>query len=261
MAQNCIIIEHQENGVSYLTLNRPEKHNALNEQLIVEFQEHLVELDKHTDTRVIVLRGEGKTLCAGADLDFMKKMIHLPSEQNIAQAEELAHLFQTLASLSKPTICLAKGAIKGGGVGLLCCCDIVIAEESTNFCFPETKVGIIPSTIAPYVLHALGFRTTQYLYLTAKVFDVFEAEKYGLIHEIVPNGNLQESANKYIEMLLANGPNALVHAKKWLKKLMSWNEDTIKESAELIAKIRVSPEAQEGLQAFFEKRKPSWAKQ
>ncbi len=258
MNSDCVLIKQDDNGIVTLTLNRPDRHNAFNEDVINSLQVILDTINHDSAVRVVIIQANGKNFSAGADLEWMKKMIHYSHDDNVKDAMTLMNLLKTLASLKKPTIALVQGSAFGGGVGLLACCDIVIAEEDANFCFSEAKLGLVPATIAPYVIRAIGLRNTQYLFLTAKKFDVSVAQRIGLIHEIVPQGKLSEVAEQHCAHLLANGPKALSIIKNWLVRIQPNNDQALIESAELIADVRISDEAQEGLSAFFEKRKAQW---
>lgn len=258
MASNIVLVEESADGILTLTLNRPDYHNAFNEEVIKKFHSQLLKADQDSHVRIVIIRANGKHFSAGADLGWMKKMISYSEAENISDAMTLMSLLKTLYSMSKPTIALTHGSAIGGGVGLLACCDIVLAEEEANFCFSEVKLGLIPATIAPYVIRAMGSRATQYLFLTAKRFDAITAQRLGLVHEIVPQKSLDSTCQTVCDQLLSNGPFALKATKGWLAHLDSMNEEFLVESAKLIAKIRTSAEAQEGLKAFFEKRKAQW---
>lgn len=258
MSSDNLLIDYSNSGIVTISLNRPHCHNAFDEDLIEELQTILIKIDQDKAVRVVVLAAQGKHFSAGADLNWMKKMANYNEQENIQDAMKLRSLLKTLYSMSKPTIGLAHGSTLGGGVGLLACCDIVLAEETATFCFSEVKLGLIPATISPYIIRAIGVRAAQFLFMTAKKFDARQAEQLGLVQEVVPAGRLVEACDQLCNQLLANGPEALKITKQWLNKIQPLDDDLLTESAKLIAEVRISDEAQEGLTAFFEKRKANW---
>lgn len=255
-----ILVDTKTNGIGMVTLNRPDRHNAFNEAVITQLTNILIQLQHDATIRVILLCAKGKNFSAGADLEWMKSMMHYSQEENIADVMKLVKLLRILSSATKPTIALAKGITMGGGVGLLACCDIVIAAADAQFCFSEAKLGLIPATIAPYIIHAIGPRAAQYLFLTAKKFDAHTALNLGLIHEIIsPAQTLDEEGMITAKRLLENGPEALTLIKQQIAQISPGNDDqAAKETAQLLATVRASAEAQEGLSAFLEKRSPRW---
>jgi methylglutaconyl-CoA hydratase len=253
------MVNKSDNGITTVTLNKPQIHNAFDEYLIQELTKTFRLLNEDKATRVILLNANGKNFSAGADLNWMRRMVNFSREENVHDAMKLVELLQTLISISKPTIALAHGSTLGGGVGLLACCDIVIATETANFCFSEARFGLIPATIAPYIISAMGIRAARYYFITAETFRAHDALRMGLIHKIVPEYSLPIGI-EIAESLLQNGPNALVAIKKMLNRFQTIDENLLNETAQWIADARVSPEGQEGLAAFFEKRKPKWDK-
>ncbi|NRB24023.1 enoyl-CoA hydratase-related protein [Shewanella sp.] len=247
------------NGVGQMILNRADKHNAFDEVMITEMIHTLEHLASNDECQVLVLKANGKNFSAGADLNWMRKQAKMDFEQNLADANELAKLMSTLDKFPKPTIALVQGAAFGGALGLICCCDIAIANERASFCLSEVKLGLIPAVISPYVVRAMGQRASRRYMLTAERFTAEKALELQVIHEI--NDDLEAAAEPIIQALLANSPQGMT----WVKTLLSRLEDgvidaqTLDYTSERIANIRVSNEGQEGLNAFFDKRKPNWS--
>ncbi|MBL4816973.1 MAG: enoyl-CoA hydratase/isomerase family protein [Shewanella sp.] len=247
------------NGVGQMILNRADKHNAFDEVMITEMIQTLEHFATNDQCQVLVLKANGKNFSAGADLNWMRKQAKMDFEQNLGDANELAKLMSTLDKFPKPTIALVQGAAFGGALGLICCCDIAIANERASFCLSEVKLGLIPAVISPYVVRAMGQRASRRYMLTAERFTAEKARELQVIHEI--NDDLEAAAEPIIQALLANSPQGMT----WVKTLLSRLEDgviddaTLGYTSERIAKIRVSNEGQEGLNAFFDKRKPNWS--
>ena len=246
------------NGVGQMILNRADKHNAFDEVMITEMIQTLEHFATNDQCQVLVLKANGKNFSAGADLNWMRKQAKMDFEQNLGDANELAKLMSTLDKFPKPTMALVQGAAFGGALGLICCCDIAIANERASFCLSEVKLGLIPAVISPYVVRAMGQRASRRYMLTAERFTSEKARELQVIHEI--NDDLEAAAEPIIQALLANSPQGMT----WVKTLLSHLEDgviddaTLAYTSERIAKIRVSNEGQEGLNAFFDKRKPNW---
>ncbi len=247
-----------EDDLGIITFNRPAQHNAFNEYFIHKLTRFLTYLNEEPKIKIVMLTGNGENFSAGADLEWMKKMAHYTQEENLADAMQLVYLLKTLFNLQKPTIALAKGKTLAGGVGLLSCCDIVIAEEKALFAFTEAKIGLIPATISPYVINAIGAHKAKYYFLTAQPFNAYEAQQIGLVHSVVKEDNLYNEGLKIANRLTKNGPQALTAIKKLVTRFVQNDDSLLLETAELIAKIRISEEAQTGLTAFFEKRQPIW---
>ena len=246
------------NGVAELILDRAEIHNAFDEVMISEMISVLSYFAEHKQCQVLVLKANGKNFSAGADLNWMRKQAKMDFEQNLNDAKALAKLMQDLDTFPKPTIALVQGAAFGGALGLICACDIAIATTRASFCLSEVKLGLIPAVISPYVARAMGIRASRRYMLTAERFSAETALKLNVIHEICDD--LDAAAKPMIDALLANSPQGMA----WVKTLLSHLEDgvidqkTIDYTSERIARIRVSTEGQEGLNAFFEKRQPNW---
>lgn len=247
-------------GVAVVALNRPDVHNAFNETLISELTEVLNVLDEDDAVRAVVLAGNGKSFCAGADLNWMKKMAGYSAEENLADAQALALMLRTLNGLSKPTVARVQGAAYGGGVGLTACCDIAIAAIEATFALSEAKLGLIPATISPYVIEAIGARQARRYFLTGERFDAAEAYRIGLVHDIVPIADLDDRINEVLGTLLLAGPRAQLECKALIRGVAHRPIDAavISGTAEHIAAVRASPEGKEGVAAFLQKRAPAW---
>ncbi len=246
--------------VATIRMNRPDVHNAFDDILIAALTAELRRLDQLPEARVIVLAANGKSFSAGADLNWMRRMAKYSREENLRDAMALAGLMRTLDSVKKPTVARVQGAAFGGGVGLVACCDIAIASTQAAFSLSEVRLGLIPSVISPYVIAAIGERAARRYFLTAERFDAVEARRIGLVHEVVDSGVLDESVAIIVGQLLKGGPQSLAAAKKLIADVSRRPMDDAlsAETARRIAAIRVESEGQEGLAAFFEKRKPDW---
>jgi methylglutaconyl-CoA hydratase len=244
--------------VAWLTLNRPEVHNAFDDRMIAELLDALAAVRNNNQVRVLVLRSEGKNFSAGADLGWMRSMAAKDYDENIADAAELSRLMQELDELPQPTIALVQGAAFGGAVGLAACCDIALATPASSFCLSEVKIGLIPAVISPYVMRAIGTRQARRYMLTAERFSAEEALRIGLVHDVAED--LQQTAQPLIEALINNSPAAVTAAKSLAMAVdqQPLNANTRQLTIERIAEIRVSAEGQEGLSAFLEKRAPNW---
>lgn len=248
-------------GVAFLTLNRPEVHNAFDEHVIDALITALNELDANQDVRVLVLNSNGKNFSAGADLNWMRGMAKKNLQENLEDAGQLAELMRRLDTFSKPTIALVQGAAFGGALGLIACCDIAIATKKASFCLSEVKIGLIPAAISPYVMRAIGEKASRRYFLTAERFFAEQAHHLGLVDILVDdNDALTPAGEEQIAMLLNNSPAALTAAKALIKAVSEQpiNQAVIDDTSRRIAEIRVSDEGQEGLTAFLDKRKPAW---
>lgn len=261
---DSILLSTDSRGVATLTLNRPEKHNAFDGALIAELTRKLVQLNNDDRTRILILTGAGKSFSAGADLNWMRSMAKFSEADNIEDALKLAELMDELNALRKPTIARVNGAVYGGGVGLVACCDIAIAADTAKFVLSEVKLGLVPSVISPYVIAAVGEHQARRYFLTAEAFDAEQAQKIGLIHEAVTPAKLDEAIGKEVNLLLKAGPKALTACKELIAANTAASVSTRRalkqKTAQLIAQLRVSEEGQEGLAAFLEKRPPNWIK-
>lgn len=262
MTENPLIVDVAVEGRATVTLNRPDVHNAFDDKLIALLTRELDALDRNPTVGVVVLAAAGKSFCAGADLKWMRRMAEYSEAENQADAEALAAMMKTLNRLSKPTVAEVQGAAYGGGVGLICCCDIAIASEAAQFSISEVKLGLIPSVISPYVVAVIGERQARRYALGAETFDAIEAKRIGLVHEVTAAEDLQAAVDAMVEALLANGPAAMAETKDQIAGVANRPVDDrlIAAAAARIARIRVSDEGCEGVAAFLEKRKPGWAR-
>ncbi|EJL6398147.1 enoyl-CoA hydratase-related protein [Vibrio navarrensis] len=260
--QHDVLCNVSAQGVATLTLNRVEKHNAFDGVMIAHLLVELERLSADPSVRVLVLQANGQHFSAGADLLWMRSMAGQSKEHNYQDASELARLMQTLDSFPHPTIALVHGSAFGGALGLICCCDIAIATQDARFCLSEVKLGLIPATIGPYVCRAIGQRQARRYMLSAETLDAANALRLGLLHQVVGSQPyaLREVLDELLHRLLHNGPNALIQAKRLCQQCDNQpiTPELIEHTIALIAQIRVSPEGQEGLNAFFSKRAPAW---
>jgi len=243
-----------------LTLNRPEKGNALSGPLLQAFLETLNTLSVEKNCQVLVLTAKGNHFCAGADLAWMQTLTDEKANRDDAQL--LADVLQTLYHFPAPTLALAQGAIRGGGMGLLAACNIVIATETASFGFSEVKLGLTPSIISPYVLAAMNKRAVEYYFLTGENFTAADAYRLGFVHKMVKETNLISAGESLVKQLLKNAPHALREVKTLIHNIdgEKISAALIQKTAEHLARIRKTPEAKEGIQAFVEKRDPTWSK-
>ena len=255
-----IILQTDARGVATLTLNRAEKHNAFDDRMITDLLRALDKIEKDNSIRILVLRAAGKSFCAGADLDWMRRMADYDFAQNLADARQLARLMYQFDRLNKPVIALVQGASLGGGVGLVACCDIAIASQDAIFSLSEVRLGLIPSVVSPYVIAAIGSRAARRYFLSGERFDAARALQLGLVHEVVEPESLDASLEQCIDALLNSGPSAQAAAKELIQQVQgrAIDDSLIEETARRIAEVRASDEAREGLNAFLEKRKPDW---
>lgn len=259
---NDLLSQIDERGVATLCMNRPEIHNAFDDRLIRALIDELKRFAADPNVRILVLKGSGKSFSAGADLGWMRRMADYSREENLQDALQLAELMRRLNDFPRPTIALIQGAAYGGGVGLVACCDMVIASHQASFCLSEVKLGLIPAVISPYVVAAIGPRAARRYFLTAERFGAEEACRNNLVHELVAAEELEARGADLCRLLLKNGPDAMSAAKELLATVARGPIDQamIQDTAERIADIRASSEGCEGLTAFLEKRTPSWVK-
>jgi methylglutaconyl-CoA hydratase len=249
-----------ENAVATVTLNRPEVHNAFNEHVISNLIDCFERVENDDNIRVMILQSTGKSFSAGADLSWMKKMASYSEDQNLADAQQLALMLSKLFYLSKPTIAKVQGSAFGGAVGLVACCDIAIASRMSKFCLSEVKLGLIPATISPYVIQAIGPRLAKRLFMTAEVISSMRARRIGLISEAVSEDELDSEVANIASQLLKNGPVAVSLAKSLVDYVAfkPIDADMMRYTSKQIAAVRVSNEGQEGIAAFLEKRPANW---
>lgn len=253
-----IIIEKKKN-VALVTLNRPGVHNAFNNELISDLSDVFDKLNSDDSVRVIVITGNGKTFCAGADLNWMKSVVNYSYEQNLDESLKLAELMFLIFTHTKPVIARINGSAIGGGVGLVSVCDILIAAETAKFGLSEVKLGLVPAAISPFVMERIGPTKSRELFITGERISANKALEYGLINNVVSLSDLDEAVNEKVNMILQNGPEAIKSVKKMIFDVTQMKFPELTEyTARLIANLRLSREAQEGMNAFLEKRKPNW---
>ncbi|ALK33766.1 enoyl-CoA hydratase/isomerase family protein [Burkholderia plantarii] len=246
--------------IATVTLARPEVRNAFNETTIAELTAVFGELDARDDIRAVVLAADGPAFCAGADLNWMRRMAGYTDDENRADARRLARMLEAVYRCGKPVIARVHGDAYAGGVGLVAACDVAIAAAPARFCLSEARLGLIPATIAPYVVRALGERASRRYFTTAEVFDSARAAQLGLIHEAVPAEALDAAIAQLGETLRANGPAAVRTAKRLVAEVAgrALDDALIEQTADWIAATRAGAEAREGIAAFLDKRTPSW---
>jgi methylglutaconyl-CoA hydratase len=249
----------RKGAIEYLTLNRPDVRNAFNEVMIAELTQWAVAIANARDVRVVVIAGAGKVFSAGADLTWMSKQVNYSQEENQRDAEAAAAMFNALDTLPVPVIGRVHGAALGGGAGLAAVCDVVVADDHVVFGFTEVKLGILPAVISPYAVAKIGRSTSRELFLTGKRFDAARAREIGLVHAVVPATELDAAVERYVGEFLSAGPEAIANAKALIRRVWTAEPSEIGTiTAEAIATRRVSPEAQEGMKAFLEKRRAAW---
>ena len=250
----------KQRGVARVTLNRPELRNAFDDELIRQLHGAFQEISRDESIRVMVLAGNGPAFCAGADLNWMKRMAGYDYEENLADATALARMLAALDRLPKPTIARVHGPGFAGGTGLVAACDIAVGTPEAKFCLSEAKLGLSPATISPYVIRAMGERSARRYFLTAEVFDAEEAFRVGMLSVLVPAEKLDATVASLVEHLLAGGPEAHAKIKALIRAVAGRRPDDalVAETAQRIAEIRGSSEGKEGIAAFLEKRKASW---
>lgn len=254
------LVKESQGAVLRLRLNRPQLHNAFDAGLITALTGALASAAVDQDVRIVVLEGAGASFSAGADLNWMRGMAAASEMENREDALALARLMRTLDELTKPTVARVHGAAFGGGVGLIACCDIAIGVPGAKFGLTESKLGLLPAVISPYVIAAIGSRQARRWFASAEIFDAAEAHRMGLLHQVVAEEALDSAVQRQIDLLLKAGPLASASAKTLVRETASQHDrDTLDAAnAALIARLRVSPEGQEGLAAFLEKRPPAW---
>lgn len=255
------IVTEIDSGVGIITLNRADRHNAFDDVLIQELVRALGVMGRDDSVRVVVLSSTGKSFCAGADLGWMREAGALSLEENQRDARVMAEMLKRIATIPKPTVARVQGPAYGGGVGLVAACDMAVATFETKFALTEVKLGLIPAVISPHVIAAIGERAARRYMLTAEAFSAAEAYRLGLIHEMVPDeAALDEAVGEWVTALLKNGPRALAECKALIRSVANrpLGPEVVDYTVDRIANLRVSPEGQEGLGAFLQKRKPNW---
>jgi methylglutaconyl-CoA hydratase len=246
------------NGVGQIILDRPSKHNAFNQQLILEFISTLEQFNNNPDVHVIIVRSNGKNFCAGADIDYMRSMAGFTEQENIDDAQQLAALFGQLYHCSKPTIALVQGWALGGGIGLMCSCDFVIATSDAQFCFSEVRLGLIPATISPFVVRKIGADAAKRYFMTADTLNIKTALQTNLVNQECDRDSLEANGLELAETLRSNAPNAVKACKHLVHQLDPIAPEVQTLTTTLIAKTRQSEEAQRGLKAFLDNTAPKW---
>lgn len=255
-----VLFEVNERGIATVTLNNPDKHNAFDDLIIKQLTQTFQQIAARDDISVMILAANGKSFSAGADLSWMKRMASYSYEDNLKDASALANMLKALNFLPQTTIAKIQGAAFGGAVGLASCCDIVIASTKASFCLSEVKLGLIPATISPYVVNAIGLKACRRYFQSAERFFSDKAMHLGLVDEVVAPEALTAEIEKMVNTLLTNSPQARRQAKQLAFDVayQTIDKNLLNNTSERIALIRVSDEGQEGLSAFFEKRQPSW---
>lgn len=250
----------QRDGVRMVGLARPKIHNAFDEVLIAELTEVFRQADEDPAVRAVLLHASGPSFCAGADLEWMRRVAGYGRAENLADAHALAAMLAAIATCGKPTVARVQGNAFGGGVGLIACCDIAIGSSEAIFALSEVKLGIIPATIGPYVLAAIGARQARRYFVSGERFDAAEAQRIGLLHEVVAPSGLGARTDAVLDALMLAGPRAQREAKLLLRAISGRPIDgeVIADTAERIARVRATDEAREGVGAFLAKRAPAW---
>ena len=250
----------KDDHVFRITLNRPEVRNAFNDIMIIELTDAFEQIRKLKGIRVVVLGGAGKAFCAGADIHWMQKMIAFTFEDNLRDAIKLANLLEAMYNCTRPIVAKVQGAAIGGGTGLVAVADIAIASPDTTFSFSEVKIGLVPACISPYVIKKVGEAHSTEFFITGERLSAQRMYEAGLVSRIVPSDQLDSEVEKVVAALLRSGPRAVQMCKELVRKVPGMGVSDMKSyTARAIADMRVSDEGQEGMQAFFEKRKPRWA--
>ncbi|WP_101048929.1 enoyl-CoA hydratase/isomerase family protein [Macromonas nakdongensis] len=243
-----------------VTLTRAEMRNAFNDEVVAELTQVFTELGQRDDVRAIVLAAEGPAFCAGADLNWMRRMADYSREQNVADAGALANMLRVIYTCPKPTVARVQGDVYAGGMGLVACCDLAVSVDTAGYCLSEVKLGLIPATIGPYVARAMGARAAHRYFLTAERFSAPEAHRIGLVHEVVPAEQLDAKVDELVKALTSAGPAAVKACKQLVQDVAGREIDAalIARTVQGIADIRASAEGKEGVQSFLQKRKPNW---
>ena len=246
--------------VATVVLNRPEVRNAFNDEVIAELSQAFVQLGEASEVRAIVLMAEGPAFCAGADLNWMRRMADYTRDENIEDAGKLAFMLRAIYECPKPTIARVQGDVYAGGMGLVAACDMAVSVDTANYCLSEVKLGLIPATISPYVIRAMGARAAHRYFLTAERFGAAEALRIGFVHEVVSVDALDAKVGELVSALTSASPNAVRACKKLVRDVAEReiSAGLIAATVEGIADIRASDEGKEGVQSFLNKRKPNW---
>lgn len=261
MTNNTILHHLDSRGVARLTLNRPAKHNAFDDQMIQAMNDQLIQWHTDSAVRLLIIDANGSSFSAGADLGWMKRTATLSFQENLSDANTLANLMKRINTFPCPVISLVNGAAYGGALGLIAASDMAFCSPDASFCLSEVRLGLIPAVISPYVIRAIGERSARRYMLSAEIMSADEAYRLGLVHAIA--SDLPATADVLVKRLLKNGSSAMSACKALIQTVSSrlLDDTLIAETSERIAYIRTSEEGQEGLQAFLEKRPPAWIKE
>ena len=260
MSESTVLITKDARGVVTVTLNRPKVRNAIDDTVIRSLTDAFKALHADAGARIVVLTGSGSAFCAGADLDWMRRMATAGDAENFASAKTISAMLRSLNELAKPTIARVNGAAYAAAMGLIAACDIAVAVEEAMFSISEVRIGLVPSTISPYVIAAIGAKAARRYFLTGEAFSAAEAHRLGLLHQVVPGGGLDAAVENVIASLLAGGPQSQARAKRLIAGIAGRPVDDALEAltARSIADARASAEGREGIAAFLEKRRPAW---
>lgn len=257
---NTVTYEIQDR-VARITLNRPEIHNAFNDEMLADLIACFDATAQDKSVRAVVLTGEGKSFCAGADLNWMRKTIDYTYKENLEDARQIATLMEAIYCLPQPVIARVNGTALGGGLGLVCAPDIAVASDTAKFSLSEVKIGLVPACISPYVIEKAGARVCRELFITGERFTASRALELGLINYCVPHEALDAKVNELLELVMTSGPQAISICKEMIRRVSTMTYGEANDyTPDIISQIRISEEGQEGIKAFFEKRKPKWVK-
>lgn len=256
------IAVERDGSILRVTLKRPERHNALNGQMVEELTQCLLSEPHQPGVRALVLRGEGRSFCSGADIVWMREIANFDAGENLREAENLWDMLSALDNCPVPTVAQVHGSAFGGGLGLVACCDIAVASESAVFGFTEVRLGILPAVISPFVIAKIGETHARALFPTAHRFPAIHALRIGLVHDVVPESELENAVREQANLLLQSAPVAASEARQLIKKARSLAHDELRTYAtRTLARLRASDEGREGLSAFLEHRAPSWQRE
>lgn len=259
MNEKLLLVKINQNGVADIILNRPEIHNAFNDQLISELTSEFIKLDQDINVRIITITGAGKSFCAGADLNWMKSMVNYDMDENIADSQKLYQMFNVINKVGKPVLAKVNGHALGGGVGLLAVSDFVLASDHLKLGFTEVKLGLIPAVISPFCIAKIGESNARAWFLSGNTFSSLEGQRMGLVHKVVSKEDLDIEFKNLVDSFLQAGPEAAKEAKSLISNVMEKTSSEMKNyTSTMIASRRVSKEGQEGMSALLEKRKAKW---
>ena len=249
-----------QDRVARITLTRPELRNAFNDEVIAHMSAAIAEVGQRADVRAVVLAAEGPAFCAGADLNWMRRIADYSRDDNLADAGQLAAMLQALYTCPKPTVARVQGDVFAGGMGLVAACDMAVSVDTATYCLSEVKLGLIPATISPYVIRAMGARAAHRYFLTAERFSAAEAHRIGFVHQVVDADGLDAAVNALTHALCSAGPDAVRACKRLVQDVAEREIDAalVAQTVAGIADIRASAEGREGVQSFLQKRKPNW---